>query len=584
MKTKLNDKSNLLDKLGPIILSCLNLINILGSIWYLISPGFSISWTIFGIIQLLTYGLNLGYAAHLINSSKERFNWTSHKLSFAWVYVVVNIIAMLFIFLGNFMLSVSYSNGIADNFAWFLLVILGNLGLSIIFLIMIKLNKKNEENENDEKDEIRGEEKRDNQAPKKHISLQIRLLTIIISVIILLFAIIYALTILFGASNFVFGIIGILCAQFAIFFFFIFLSGFILINKLKMSKWSRPKKIGRTVVCTTLGLIFLLPLLSIPTMISEGETNFRQAFGQDYESKIDAQTSKFFMPNQYSLPGYFLGIPADEFVLREHVLFYEGTNYRGGSIKLYFDAYLPPNTQDSLPGKNSTLIRIHGGGWSIGDKARGNMLQINKYFASQGYVVFDVQYGLNAEPSSVDPITPQYVIGNFSTIDMMAHLGIFTDYLYNHSGDYGANLNSTFISGGSAGGHLCMAMTLAMQTQKYPNLFPSAGNYTIKGMVPFYPANGHAPNTKPLDVPELIDPGLLINSSSPPCLIYHGTQDGMVDPQISVNIKKKYTDFGIKECAIIWQPFGGHANDIYYSGSYSQVFIYYMERFLYLYQ
>jgi len=42
----------------------------------------------------------------------------------------------------------------------------------------------------------------------------------------------------------------------------------------------------------------------------------------------------------------------------------------------------------------SALIRIHGGAWVGGDKGFANMMQVNKYFAAQGYTVFDVQYGL----------------------------------------------------------------------------------------------------------------------------------------------------------------------------------------------
>ena len=46
----------------------------------------------------------------------------------------------------------------------------------------------------------------------------------------------------------------------------------------------------------------------------------------------------------------------------------------------------------------------------------------------------------------------------------------------------------------------------------------------------------------------------------------------------------KYHKEGNDHCAILWAPLGGHGCDSYYSGYYNQVFIYYMERFMYLYR
>ncbi len=37
-----------------------------------------------------------------------------------------------------------------------------------------------------------------------------------------------------------------------------------------------------------------------------------------------------------------------------------------------------------------------------------------------------------------------------------------------------------------------------------------------------------------------------------------------------------------EECAVLWAPLAGHAADIYFNGYYNMLFLYYMERFLYL--
>ena len=81
-------------------------------------------------------------------------------------------------------------------------------------------------------------------------------------------------------------------------------------------------------------------------------------------------------------------------------------------------------------------------------------MQMNKYFASQGYIVFDIQYGLHRPDRKEDALTPINVLGDFNIDDMVRQIGEFTKYLEFNADKYNANLDSVFISGGSAGGHL----------------------------------------------------------------------------------------------------------------------------------
>ena len=77
----------------------------------------------------------------------------------------------------------------------------------------------------------------------------------------------------------------------------------------------------------------------------------------------------YFLSTRFEVPGYYLGIPPESCQEITNVNFYNGTGVNAG-VKLYFDAYLPPNHGKigSSPGQNSTIIRIHGGGWTTGDK------------------------------------------------------------------------------------------------------------------------------------------------------------------------------------------------------------------------
>jgi acetyl esterase/lipase len=242
---------------------------------------------------------------------------------------------------------------------------------------------------------------------------------------------------------------------------------------------------------------------------------------------------------------------------------------------------MPLGRGEDLPGRNSTLIRIHGGGWVSGDKGESNMMQMNKYFAAQGYIVFDIQYGLYDSPVAVmDFITPSYNKGDFNIDDMVRHIGEFTKYLAINADDYGANLDSVFISGGSSGGHLASAAALAMTSGRYSHLFSQ--NLTIKGLIPFYPSNGQMNHFGIDGKEEFKNPELLVESDSPPCLIFQGTHDVLTYFGISNNFRDAYLAKGNTYCAIIWMLMGGHSSDNYFSGYYNQIFLYYMERFMYL--
>ncbi len=80
---------------------------------------------------------------------------------------------------------------------------------------------------------------------------------------------------------------------------------------------------------------------------------------------------------------------------------------------------------------------------------------------------------------------------------------------------------------------------------------------------------------------DILDPSLLVAKDSPPVLICQGTHDGIVDQKIAINFHKTYKKRGNSKSELILLPYAGHASNSYYSGNYNQLFIYYMERFMY---
>jgi predicted esterase len=478
--------------------------------------------------------------------------------------------------LGNLLISVNYSNKIIDNLAGYLLTYFfyfGNLSIGILYSIGgIK-------NHNFENLKIKLKEQKILVQSSGRSFLNRRTLkkTItVISRITFYMGIIFALVIVFGSFEIITVFIAIISGQFGIFFSIIFFANTILLLKLKHPEWTN-KKIYRTTISGVLvsGLL-LSPLFITQFTINQIEIDFSTTFGSDWREKIPDGVNEYFLDTPFSLSSYFLGMTPKDCNIERDKLFYDDEG-----IKLYFDAYMPLNSENPLPGANSTIIRIHGGSWVSGDKGLMNMLQMNKYFAAQGYIVFDIQYGLDENPLySFDPLTPDYIIGDFNIDDMIRHIGIFTKYLTIHADEYGVNLNSVFISGGSAGGHLACAAGLAIASGDYTHLFST--NLTIKGMIPFYPANDLMNFFGIVGSEEFINPEKLIENDSPPCLIFQGTHDIINYFGICENIQNTYYSKGNSNCAILWMPFGGHASDFYFTGYYNQIFLYYMERFIYL--
>ena len=255
-------------------------------------------------------------------------------------------------------------------------------------------------------------------------------------------------------------------------------------------------------------------------------------------------------------------------------------------VKLYFDVYYPKGVYSDLPGNGSVIIKIHGGSWQAGDKSIGNVLVLNRYLAAQGYVVFALQYGLLDSGSSSYIPTPDNVKGNFTLHDMVYQIGNFTKLLETTYADtYNANLNSVFIMGLSAGGHLTGVIGLGYNDPYFAGNFSNALN--IKGIVPVYPPDfspsyllpGNS-SSNPLAF-EKFTPSNLADANDPPSLIFQGLRDDFVSLDNAERIKSSLNNEGV-DCLVLTFPFAAHASDLIVGNSFSQVWVYYLERFLYI--
>ncbi|MFW9951767.1 MAG: alpha/beta hydrolase fold domain-containing protein [Candidatus Thorarchaeota archaeon] len=548
----------------------LDLFCIIFGIIFILQPLNSIWWDIFGVVLVLTIFVNLLFIYFTLYKNNILRVKTQY-LSYGFLLLII--IAVPCMMVGNLLLSVIYSNNLIDTVGAYLLLYLGYFGIFLYGMTFALYELKLFSNI----DLYHFNFSIVTTVKHSRIRIISRKILVILSRITFIIGIVFAVVIIFGSFEVVTTFIAIVSGQFGTFFSIIFLANTVMLLKLKRRKRTTKKYYRTALIGFFVSGCLLMPLFFTNTTVQNAENTFSSAFGNDWKTQIPSGTNEYFMQTPFSLTSYFLGSKPKATIIQTNTLFYDDEG-----ITLYFDAYTPLNRGESLPGENSVIIRIHGGSWVSGDKGMMNMMQMNKYFASQGYIVFDIQYGLDRNPLfELDPLTPSYKKGNFDIDDMMHHIGAFTKYLVSHADEYEANLNSIFISGGSAGGHLATAVALAIASGNYTDIFGTG--LTIKGLIPYYPANGQMVFFGISGSDEFKNPEKLIEQNSPPCLIFQGTHDILNYFSISERIRDIYHTKGNKECAILWMPFGGHASDFYFTGYYNQIFLYFMERFMFLY-
>lgn len=552
MKLSRENKSKLRNIFLYTLFSFNGLSILLGSVYIFTNPT-DASWNIFGVILLITL---LGNVVVTLMSFGH--------LGLDYAYLLLTIVFMIIIPIMNRSASIDVTNMTSrSNISVFLIFSL--LVLATIIIVVKLLDPTSR----DFSDKAR-------HTKLNHTKTVLKIGTLFVLSALLILGIYLAYQLLIGRSS---DAIELFFPQYSLFFSIIFLSIAALILKMYSKKNTSFVKVVVILIVMALSIILSVPLLMTPFMINDAEDSYREAFGEDPRELIPSEERMHFSNTAFSLPDYFFGKLSEEYRVQEDVLYYQGKTGVDQGINLHFDAYLPPESDDELPGNQSILMRIHGGGWTAGNKGSMNNAQVNKYFANQGYVVFDVQYGLSNEEKLFEfAEVPANIVAGFTIDDMVRHLGLFTDYLVEHNDDYHANLDSVFISGGSAGGQLANAVGLGLASGNYEEL---NSRLNVKGIIPVYPANGLPQAVNIEGSPELTDPSMLVKEDSPPALIYQGTHDGLVDQSVALAFDQTYDERGNSNSTLILMPFAGHSSNSYFPGYYNQVFIYYMERFMY---
>jgi acetyl esterase/lipase len=347
-----------------------------------------------------------------------------------------------------------------------------------------------------------------------------------------------------------------------------------------------------TGICTFIFIGAIIPYPTIPFGIAEADSQMVSAYGTRY-TNLDTSNMR---PVPYSVFDNLFGMSIDD---TKYSVEYDIPYLDNGQDKFLFDWYCPIGE-----GPFPVIIAIHGGAWVIGDKGFSNIPLFNQYFASKGYAVFDIQYGLvdieSLPPeqnedfaliTTVSSIFPNYN-ESYNIDDQIENVGYFTRMLELNSSRYRADMDHVFVVGRSSGGNLASLVTLGSQSPLYAGTF--ATNMTIRGGIWIYPVTNITRDATgffdpfvegDLPIEEQYDklfaaPLISTCTTVPPIMIVHGSKDGLADYESQgVSFYRLANDLGHR-CILITIPWAGHGFDYNFYGYGGQMSTYYIERFL----
>jgi acetyl esterase/lipase len=297
--------------------------------------------------------------------------------------------------------------------------------------------------------------------------------------------------------------------------------------------------------------------------VDDMESAFRAGFGSDYLERIPAAARQRLAPARLSLADS-LGARArsDQGRLIRDI---EYARPEGQALLLdVYQPVVPPVVGERYP----AVLVIHGGGWRNGDKYEYFEYH-NRHLASQGYVVFDIQYRL----ATTDKWPAQLE-------DVKAAIRWVRD----HAADYQLDPDNLLLVGRSAGGHLAL-MAAACPDQDTP----------VRGVVSLYGPTelrweGLAPDSPIVElmggtyemkgaVYESASPVAMAHEGLPPILLIEGGMDALVPNQhgdlFAGRMYLMDTPF-----ALLRIPWARHGFDAIYFGLGAQAAEYYVDRFL----
>jgi acetyl esterase/lipase len=227
----------------------------------------------------------------------------------------------------------------------------------------------------------------------------------------------------------------------------------------------------------------------------------------------------------------------------------------GADTRQNMDIYLPPNRTTA---STKSLILIHGGGWTSGDKVDLNQFVDSLKRRMPSSAIFNINYRLSAMPANVFPT---------QELDVKSAV----EFIYAHRNEYLIS-DKFIIVGASAGAHLAMLHAYKYNspvkasavvsffgpsdlTEMYNN--PVGGNTVISDALAV--AIGKTPAQDPAIYTNSSPVTFITSTSAMPTILLHGGLDPLVSPSQSEFVHDKLILAGINS-QYVFYPDGGHGD------------------------
>jgi acetyl esterase/lipase len=206
-------------------------------------------------------------------------------------------------------------------------------------------------------------------------------------------------------------------------------------------------------------------------------------------------------------------------------------SYLGDDRLEQLDVYLPDGNSEQL---HPAILLIHGGGWRVGDKASKREKSFANDLASEGYVVFSINYKLNV--GERDPDTRKFSLSLLAWPQNLYDCKSALRYIRKEAGQYSVDPERIAVMGGSAGGHLSMLVAATAsddsinqhghyvdQSNAVSCILNFYGEFDVRGqsVTPFMGAS----RSEKKEFETMASPVTYFTESLPPMLIVHGTGD-----------------------------------------------------------
>lgn len=253
---------------------------------------------------------------------------------------------------------------------------------------------------------------------------------------------------------------------------------------------------------------------------------------------------------------------------------------RERAIDLGLDVWVSEQRPSGAP----VLLQIHGGAWILGSKNEQG-LPLMQRLAARGWVCVSADYRLSPHATFPEQL-----------IDLKKAIA----WIRENIADYGGDPETLFVTGGSAGGHLCSLVALTAGDPRYQPGFEEVDT-SVLGCVSFYGVYDFADHEGVWDHPGLEEilerqvmkasrseapeswdeasPIARIHEKAPPFLVVHGTHDTLVPVQAARNFVARFRSRAKEPIAYAEIPDAQHAFEIFPSLRSSLV-LHGVERFL----